>query len=176
MKQFGYLLLLCFFILQACKNQTKKIPNHEQTRSIAADSIPKPIGFVNDFEQLFSIEEIHVLDSIINAHENKTTNQICIVTIDSSFVSATNFNQFIYQLHNTWGVGSKKNNNGIVIGISRQLRIVRINLGYGIEPLLTNEHCDSIIQTIFIPSFKQNHFYEGTLNGLQYIIHQLEQK
>ncbi|MCU0322191.1 MAG: TPM domain-containing protein [Chitinophagaceae bacterium] len=171
-----FLVASCFILFSflSCKSQPQKITNIKPSRVIAADSIPKPIGMVNDFEHLFSNTEITHLDSIIRQHQEKTTNQICIVTVDSSYTNKTDFNTFILQLHNTWGVGEKVKNNGVVIGISRQLRTIRINNGYGIEAIFTNENANDIIQKIMIPAFKKGDFFEGTAAGLQLVIHYLE--
>jgi uncharacterized protein len=168
--------LAVFLFVVSCKSNSKKIENVVATRTIANDSIPKPIGFVNDFEGWFSKEEIHHLDSIIKQHEKQTSNQICIVTIDSSFCSSKDFDTFALQLHNAWGVGTKEKNNGVVICLSKQMRKARINNGRGIEAFLSNEETKKIIDTKMLPHFKEGNYYQGTLNGLLAILFWLEKK
>lgn len=173
MRYCSVVCLLLFSIL-SCNGQPEKIANLTPTKFITTDSIPKPIGLVNDFEHLFSAKEIKELDSIIRKHQQKNSNQICIVTIDSAFTNKLNFDTFTFQLHNTWGVGEKEKNNGVVIAVSKQLRKVRINNGHGIEAILTNEQSKIIIEKIMIPQFKNEHFFEGTRNGLLAVIEHLE--
>lgn len=174
MRYCGVFSLLLFTFL-SCNSQPERIENIKPTRVIAADSIPKPIGFVNDFEHLFSAQEVIQLETIISKHQQKSSNQICIVTLDSTYIHKIDFDTFVFQLHNTWGIGEKVKNNGIVIAVSKQLKKVRINNGYGIEAIFTNEQAKIIIEKIMIPQFKNGQFYEGTRNGLLAVIKQLEQ-
>jgi uncharacterized protein len=73
-----------------------------------------PKGNVNDFEGIFSNEQILELNKIIEKQENETTNQIAIVTTKSFEPFETLFDYSI-KLANYWGVGQKDKNNGIVI-------------------------------------------------------------
>lgn len=127
---------------------------------------PKASGWTNDFEHLFSAKEIRVLDSLIEAYEKKTTNEIAIVTIRKDQTTPEQFDDYVLRIHNAWGVGKKQINNGIVIGISRELRKVRISTGYGMESKLTNEEAKTIIETTMLPEFSKGNMFEGTRNGL----------
>ncbi|WP_126969384.1 TPM domain-containing protein [Gynurincola endophyticus] len=138
--------------------------------------IPAPAGYVSDFEELFTQQEIKYLDSIILDFEQQTTIQIAIVTIDSVILSNQQFDALIIRIANEWGVGQKDKNNGITIGISRYARQMRISLGYGIEPLLSDEETKTIIEQYLIPYFRENKFYEGTLNGLLQLTNELKEK
>jgi len=140
------------------------------------DSLPKARGWTNDFENLFTIQEQTNLDSIISEYEKKTTIEICIVTIDTMFTTKEDFDDFVLHIHNTWGVSRKAKNNGIVVGISKAYRQMRISNGYGIEDLLSEEETKQIIDNDFIPLFKQSDYYGGTLNGLQALMRKLNEK
>lgn len=137
---------------------------------------PKPIGWVNDFEHIFSLQEIKTLDSIISQYEKETTVEISIVTIDTNMVLSENFNEYVLQLHNKWGVGKKKKNNGIVIGVSSGYRKIRISNGYGIEKILSDEETAEIMNREFISFYKNGGYYRGTLNGLNALISKLNEK
>jgi uncharacterized protein len=67
----------------------------------------------------------------------------------------------------------KRKNNGIVIGISRGYRKMRIQNGKGIESVLTDEETKKIIDTSFIPHFREGKYYEGTINGLKNLMETL---
>jgi uncharacterized protein len=126
----------------------------------------KPLGWICDYEHIFSDNQISELDSIISKFEKETTNEIVIVTIDSSWATKESFDSFTLTLLNNWGIGKKDKNNGILIGISTGLRIIRIENGYGIEEKLTDAETKKIIDDIIIPEFKQGDFFEGTKKGL----------
>lgn len=136
--------------------------------------IPKPIGYVSDFERIFSIDEVTFLDSVIKDFENKTTIQIAIISIDTSMVSIDKFEDYTLQILRTWGVGQKDKNNGILIGISMGYRRIRIQNGYGIEKILSNEETKQIIDSNFIPNFKKGEMYNGTFLGLKAIMDKLK--
>lgn len=128
--------------------------------------VPKQRGWVNDFVMLFSKEEKSYLDSLLSNYEKETSNEIAIVTIPDSWTTPEKFDSLIVAIHNQWGVGKKDKNNGILIGISPTLRKIRISNGYGIEAILTDDETKKIIESIIIPEYKQEHFFEGTKKGI----------
>ena len=124
------------------------------------------LGWTSDYEHIFSTDQILELDSIISKFEKETTNEIAIVTIDSSWTTKEKFDSLILTIANDWSVGKKGINNGIVIGISSGLRKIRINNGYGIEEKLTDTETKRIIEDIILPEFKKGNYFVGTKNGL----------
>jgi len=132
-----------------------------------------PIGWVNDYERILMPREIYVLDSIIDNFEKETTIEIAVVTVDSFFTDKDNFNSAITNIGRYWGVGKKYKNNGIVIGISIQLRRIRISNGYGIEIIISDTETKAIIDEVIIPKFRQTNYFEGIKNGLLALIDKL---
>lgn len=126
----------------------------------------RALGWTSDYEHIFSENQISELDSIISHFEKETTNEIAIVTIDSSWTTKESFDSFTLQLAKNWGVGKKVKNNGILIGISTGLRKIRIQNGYGIEAILTDADTKKIIDDIIIPEFKNGNYFVGTKSGL----------
>ena len=102
--------------------------------------------------------------------KTKTTIQIAIVTLDSSYVAEEEFDYFITALGNAWGVGQKNKNNGIMIGVSASLRRIRISNGYGIEAKLSDNETKKIIDEIVLPEFKERNYYTGLKKGLAAIM------
>lgn len=140
------------------------------------DSLPKPIGFVNDYENIYSDSEEKILDSIITNFKKKTTIQIALITLDTTLVAEDSLDALILRIGNVWGVGQKEKNNGIVIGICKGYRKMRIQNGYGIEKVLTDNQTKEIIDNAFIPSFREDNYYEGTLRGLENLMKVLVKK
>jgi len=77
------------------------------------------------------------------------------------------------EIGNHWGVGQKGKNNGVVIGIAPQLRKIRIENGYGIQKILSDEETKQIIDSLIIPEFRKADYFEGTRKGLMAIIQQI---
>jgi uncharacterized protein len=134
---------------------------------------PDKLGYVNDFEKVFSSEQILELNKIIEKHEKETTNQIVIVSIDSFAPFETLFD-YSLKLANYWGVGQKDKNNGIAIVFGKQIRQIRIQVGYGLEKKLKDEEAKKIIDNIMIPDFKNGDYFMGIKNGLTEIIKEIE--
>ena len=146
------------FMLISCKEL--------KSNSSVIDKIPKPIGFINDFEKIFTPEETRSLDSLSTAIEKESTIEIALITLDSSLILYNNFDSAILLIANKWGVGQKETNNGIFIGISKSMRKIRICNGYGIEKTVSNELTREIIDKVVIPYFKMGDYFSGTKNGI----------
>jgi uncharacterized protein len=162
-KQLSILLFLTFVITTELLSQDRK-----------KDKLPQAVGFVNDFEDIFSTGQENFLDSMIRAYEKGTTIQIALITVDTSMISRNDFDKYILQIANAWGVGQKEKNNGIVIGISKGFRTMSIQNGYGIANILSDSETKKIIDTAFIPLFKNGEYFEGVINGLKVIMNKLD--
>ena len=126
----------------------------------------RPIGWVNDFEFILTPQEEQKLDSILTRFENETSVELAVITIDTSWVAKSSFDSLVLVFHNSWGVGKKDKNNGIVIGISKGYRKIRITNGYGIEPILSDNETKKIMDELILPEFKKDLFYEGLRKGI----------
>jgi len=134
---------------------------------------PDYVGYVNDFEEIFTKEQIKELEEIIAKHEEVTTNEIAVVSIDSFEPYKTLFD-YSLDLSNYWGIGKKDVNNGIVIVFGKQIRQIRIQVGYGLENMLKDEEAQKIITNTIIPEFKKGDFYAGIKKGLIEIINEVK--
>jgi uncharacterized protein len=137
--------------------------------------VPQATGFINDFVQLFTHDEIKTLDSLVSTFENATTVEIAVATVNSVMVKEQDFEDYTLVMSRTWGVGKKDKNNGILIVISPDLRRMRIQNGYGIENILSDAETEYIIDNSFIPKFKEGKYFEGTRDGIIAIIAKLKQ-
>lgn len=130
------------------------------------NNLPKYSGYVNDYENLYTDEEEKYLDSVITMFEKTTTIEIVLVTFDSALIERDKFDALTLHIARHWGVGKKETNNGILIGISKGHRRIRIQNGYGIERILNDSETKSLIDNYFIPEFKAGNYYQGTINGI----------
>jgi uncharacterized protein len=133
----------------------------------------KPLGWVSDYENVFTDTQIKELDSILTAFERETSNEIAVVTIESYWTTTDKFDSLILSIHNTWGVGKKETNNGILIGFSKGLRCIRISNGYGIETKLTDSQTKNILDEKILPKFKEDNYFEGLKSGILAIMNKI---
>lgn len=141
---------------------------------IASDSIPKTLGWVSDFENIYTKSEVKALDSLIGAFEKKSGYEIAIITVDMNLTNDTTFDNYIQAVANAWGVGKKGLDNGMVIGISSEFGRIRIINGAGVVKHLSDEETKVIIDTYFIPNFKEGNYFKGTKEGLLEIMKKLK--
>ena len=132
-------------------------------------SFPKPIGYVNDFENVLSSEEVTKLENLLINYEKQTSNELVIVTI-SKTENEIDFDTYALDLSKNWGVGKKSKDNGLVIVISNQLGRIRICTGTGTEKILTDEICNTILEENIIPNFKNGEIYNGIESGINALI------
>ncbi len=148
----------------------------EMFREIYWNNLPKPVSWTNDYEDLFTETEQTKLDNIISKFEKETEIEISIVTIDTIKVSEEKFEDLTLHIAKTWRTGKAEKDNGILIGISKGYRRIRIQNGNGIEKIITDEETKNIIENYFIPGFRKGEYYNVTLNGLCELIKLLKNK
>jgi uncharacterized protein len=156
-------IILFAFLFSNCKGKQSEI-------SSASSYIPLNVSQkrVVDLSYLFSsIENDSLIEKIIR-YEEKTTNQIAILTIDS-LPKHTNIQKFGTEVGQTWGIGSKEKDNGLLITISNYDRKIAISTGIGTEQTLSDYECKVIIDSIMVPHFRTQNYYTGVSKALDSI-------
>lgn len=145
-------------------------------REVFWNDLPKPSGYINDYENLYNDTEESILSGIITEFEKETSVEIAFVTIDTVKTSKEKFEDLSLHIAKEWGIGKKGKDNGILIAISKGYRRIRIQTGSGMEKVMTDEETEKIIYDYLIPEFRKDEYYEGSLNGLLEIIKLLKSK
>lgn len=135
-------------------------------------TFPKPIGYVNDFEDILSDEEEAELTKIVEKFERESLNEISIVTIES-IEPYDDFGQYTFDLANNWGIGEAEENNGVLVAISKKMGKIRIQKGLGVADKLTDEETNTLINSTIIPSILKDGYYQGLLVGVQKIMDEI---
>jgi uncharacterized protein len=94
----------------------------------------KPTGYVNDFAEIFNVSTTEKLNALCKEIDLKAKAQIAVVTVES--LGDADIESFTADLFKRWGVGGKSSNRGVLILMSVQERAYRIEVGYGLEPIL----------------------------------------
>ena len=132
---------------------------------------PNPPRLVNDFADILTDKQERVLENKLVAYNDSTSTQICVVTVNS--LGGTSSDDFAYQIGEKWGVGTKSN-NGVVILVkpktADELGDVSIQVGYGMEPYVTDAEAWRIRNKVMIPAFKENDYYKGIDGAVDAII------
>jgi uncharacterized protein len=101
-----------------------------------------------------------------------TTRQFIVATIPD--LQGYDIQDYGYQLGRAWGIGQKDANNGIILLVAPNERKVRIEVGYGLEPIMTDGLSSQIINDTIIPKFKAGDMAGGIVAGAQAIAQQMK--
>jgi uncharacterized protein len=104
--------------------------------AMAAPSFPVLSGRVIDDAHILSDQTKNDLDQKLAALEASNSRQLVVVTLPS--LQGYEISDYGYQLGRAWGIGQAKLNNGVLFIIAPNERKVRIEVGYGLEPILTD--------------------------------------
>lgn len=129
---------------------------------------PNPPRLVNDYANVLTPEQRDALERKLYQFDDTTSNQLVVVIVSS--LDGKDVADAAIELGRSWKVGDKKNNNGVVLLISKDDRKLNISPGDGLEKSLPDLVCQQIIQTIIVPNFKGNDYYGGIDRGTDAII------
>ena len=139
--------------------------------ALAAPKYPALAGRVTDAAHILDAATIAGLDGKLAALEAKTSRQLVVVTVPS--LQGYDIADFGYQLGRDWGIGQSKFNNGVMLIVAPTERKVRIEVGYGLEPMLTDALSSVIIQKSILPRFRKSDFNGGVTQGVDALVQQL---
>lgn len=137
----------------------------------AAPGFPKFTGLVVDAANILPPDREAALTAKLQAFQQKTGRQLVVATIPD--LQGYDIADYGYQLGRTWGVGLKDVNNGAILLVAPNERKVRIEVGYGLEPVLTDAYSSVILNTQILPRFKAGDMPGGIDAGADAIIAQL---
>jgi len=162
MKKFALLILLCILGLQG----------------FAQFNIPPKPDFqtsVYDYAKLLSESEKTTLEQKLIQYSDSTSTQIVVITIES--LKGEDIGILTPKWGQAWGIGgSEKNDNGVVILLSKDERKIWISPGYGVEDRLSAGITGELTRNIIIPEFKAGSYYNGLDKGADAIFDVLKGK
>jgi uncharacterized protein len=136
--------------------------------AFALEVPPKPLGRVSDYTNTLSAGEIRELEQVLANYEQETTNQIAVVLMRS--LEGDNLEDYSIRLAEQWKIGQIGKDNGVILLIFKQDRKIRIEVGYGLEAVLTDSLAGEIIRNNIAPYFRRGEFFGGIWNGVSAII------
>ena len=131
-------------------------------------AFPALTGRVVDEAGILEPDEEAGLADRLAALEGRTTDQLVVATVPS--LQGLGIDDFSQRLGNHWGIGRADRSNGVLLVVAPQERRVRIAVGYGLEPILTNARSSEIIERDLLPAFRQGRWNEGISAGVDSII------
>ncbi len=133
----------------------------------SAQQLPEPVGYVNDFAGVFSADIKSGLEDSLRLFEQETTVELAVVTVPN--MSGTTVEEYAARLFEKWGIGKKDVDNGILLLFAQSERRVRIEVGYGMEPYLTDGQAGRILDNEVLPDLRAGNYGLGLLKGTRAI-------
>ncbi len=146
-------------------------PAFAQATAGPAPKFPELTGRVVDDAHVLSPEVQADLTTKLAGLEQKTSRQLVVVTLAS--LQGYEISDYGYQLLRHWGIGQKGLNNGAILIVAPSEHKVRIEVGYGLEPILTDALSSVILQEQVIPKFRAGDVSGGVVAGTDALIQQL---
>lgn len=130
----------------------------------AQPKFPALTGRIVDEAGLLTLSDRNAIIEDLKLLEQKSSDQIVVFTAKS--LQGYPIEDFGYQLGRAWGIGQKGVNNGIVLIVAPNERKVRIEVGRGLEPVMTDLLSKLIIENTILPAFRRNDFAGGIKAGV----------
>jgi uncharacterized protein len=133
--------------------------------ALAAPTFPALTGRVVDQAGIIPADVEATLESRLAALETATTDQFVVVTLSS--LQGYEIADYGYQLGRAWGIGQKGLDNGVLLIVVPSEREVRIEVGRGLEPQLTDALSTLIIENTILPALRDGRFADGIAKGAE---------
>lgn len=138
------------------------------TPSAAARTWPRPQGYVSDFATAMDPASRDSIEALAGELDRKTGAQLAVVTV--SDLGGDEIDPVAVDLYKAWGIGSKGKDEGVLILLAQKERRVRIEVGYGLEGILPDGLCGSIIRRVMAPELSQGKTGPGLLHGAAAVV------
>jgi uncharacterized protein len=140
--------------------------------AFAADlKFPALTGRVVDDAHMLSPATTQKLDGELANLEAQTGHQFVVATVPD--LQGHEIEEYGYQLGRTWALGKKGVNDGAILLVAPKEHKVRIEVGYGLEPVLTDALTSIILQRKVLPQFKAGRMEQGVVDGAEAIVAQI---
>ena len=129
-----------------------------------ASALPKAKGYVSDYAGIISKNDSAVITSVSKTIKEKTGAEIAVLTVNS-ISPYSSIEEYSVEVASEWGIGEKGSDNGILIVLSKNDRMVRIEVGYGLEGALSDGVTGEIMDKYMMPLLKTGDYSGGLKNG-----------
>lgn len=138
----------------------------------AALDVPYLSGRVNDNAEVLNEGTRQSITERVKAHEDRTGDQIAVLTVPT--LEGENIEEYAVKVFESWKLGKKGKDNGVLIIVAPKDRRMRIEVGYGLEGTLTDLAAGRIVRNVMTPRFKAGDYNGGIDAGVQAVLDLLE--
>lgn len=128
---------------------------------VAVPALQSP---VTDLTQTLTAQQQQSLESMLRSYEQRKGSQIALLLVPST--QPETIEQYSIRVVEQWKLGRSKVDDGVLLVVAKNDHTVRIEVGYGLEGVLTDAVTSRIIRNVIAPQFRQGNFYQGISDGL----------
>jgi uncharacterized protein len=129
----------------------------------ADDGTRAPQGWINDYTGSIDPVYLDKLRDLIREVSNKTSCELVVIVIPH--LGDTSIEEYAAKIFNRWQIGKRGKDNGILILASMADRRVKIEVGYGLEGVITDGTAGEVLDKYIIPEFKLGNYGKGLYDG-----------
>jgi len=155
------LLILASLFSISCSNKNTEV---DYSMHQAVDDFPSYKGYFNDYTGKIPSKWATDTEQLIIELEAKTTCEIGVAFIKE--LDGISIEEYAALLFEKWGIGKEESDNGVLLLASLKDRVLRIEVGYGLEETITDLKAKLIIDNIIVPAFKEKQYGPGIYNGV----------
>ena len=126
--------------------------------------VPPYRGYVTDRAHMISAEAQQAIEVRLAELDRTDSTQVAVLTIPS--LEGESIEGFSIRVADKWKVGREHKDNGIILLVSKRDHRIRIEVGYGLEGVLTDVLAGQIITNIISPHFRAGDFDGGFIDGV----------
>lgn len=139
-----------------------------------AKDIPPLTGRIVDQANLLTAEQRQRMEQKLAQFEQQTSDQVVVLTVDS--LDGEAIEDYANKVGRSWALGQKGKDNGVLLLVAKQDRKMRMEVGYGLEPVLTDLQTKVIQDEVIIPYFKKDDYGGGIEAGVDGILSTIQGK
>ncbi len=138
----------------------------------AALDVPPLSGHIVDQAHALPSPVAERLSAELAAHEAETSNQVAVLIIPS--LEGEPLFDFSHRVATAWKLGQKGTDNGVLLLVSTKDRKIRLEVGYGLEGVLTDARSAQIIRNEIVPRFRAGDVPAGVTAGVHAVLRTIE--
>jgi uncharacterized protein len=127
-------------------------------------AFPRPDGYVTDLADVLTEDDEAYLEHYLGTLEAETSAELAVVTVNS--LDGMTIEEYAHRLFADWGIGKKREDNGVLLLVAPNEKAVRIEVGYGVEAILPDGLAGEIIRTAILPEFRADNLRRGIGRGV----------
>lgn len=131
----------------------------------AEPTFPALTGRIVDGAGLLTAADRYNIEGDLAALEERSTDQLVVITVPS--LQGYEIEDYGYRLGRKWGIGQAGKDNGVLLIVAPNERRVRIEVGRGLEPIVTDLMSRIIIENAILPEFRRGNFSGGIAAGVR---------